>query len=52
MRALYCFVLLLVGLLGGCRAAAPRQAGIRANQVPNKRVLTESPTLERPVPRQ
>jgi len=52
MRVLCCFVLLLAGLLGGCHTAAPRRAGIRANQVPNKRVLTESPTLERPAPRQ
>jgi len=52
MRALCWFVLLLAGLLGGCRTAAPRRAGTRTNQVPNKRILTESPTLERPAPRQ
>ncbi len=48
---------LLAGLLlaAGCRIAAPhgaeRKEAVRANAVSNKRIFTESPTLERPAPR-
>ena len=46
----------LAGLLlaAGCQLVAPRpdsrKAALRANAIPNKHTISESPTLERPEP--
>lgn len=55
LRRTFLFVGGLAGLLAaGCRTASrtpTHKEAVRTNAISNKRILTEQPILERPVPR-